>query len=77
MLAAVAALDGDRLGQVQHVPDLVDPGADRDHHLVAGDGAAVGDDRGDGLGVVAGLEAGDLGAGHDAHAEASAFLARP
>ena len=63
------ALDGDRLRQLEHVPDLVDPGADADHHrarrrsrplLVSSAVTAPA--------VRAELEACHLDAGEDAHA---------
>ena len=67
MQLAVAPLDGDRGRQLQHVPDLLHPGADPDHHEVAVDAAAIGDHR---LDRAAGIlvEAGHLDAGDDAHA---------
>ena len=69
MVGAVAALDGDRLGQRQHVPEVAHPGAGADDQLVAGDAPLVGLDGGHGLGVVAELEAGDGDAGDHPHAQ--------
>ena len=73
MSLAVAALDGDALRQLQHVPDLLDPGAGADDHLFALDLALVGDHGGHRALVVL-LEAGDLCAGQDAHALVLGFL---
>jgi hypothetical protein len=60
---AVVSLDGHRLGQLEHIPDLVHPRPDRDHDLLAFDGAALGDDRAHGVGIVPGLEARHLETG--------------
>ena len=65
---AVGALDRDFAGQVEHVPDRLDPGPDRDDDLIALDRSPVRDDAGDRVGIAAALEARDLHAGHDAHA---------
>src|SRR5262245_13543299 len=73
MQLAVAALDADLLRQGQHVPDLLDPRAGADDDLVAADLALVGDDRLHRAAVVF-FEAGDLGAGEDAHILVLGFL---
>ena len=66
MHLAVAPLDRNGARQIQHVPDLVDPWADADHDIIAGDAPLVGQDGGHGLRVAAEFEAGDRGTGHDA-----------
>jgi hypothetical protein len=49
---AVASLDGDGPGQVEHGPEIADPRAGADDHVVAFDPALVGQHRGDRAAVV-------------------------
>ena len=66
VILAVLAVDRDVRGQLEHVPAVLDPGADADHDVVGLDTALVRLDGGDGIALHA--ETGHADAGDDANA---------
>ena len=67
MRPAVTSLDADGARQIQHLPNILDPGAGGHHDVVAFDAAAIGLHGGDGAAASA-LESGYLDSGQDSHA---------